>query len=770
MFLFIHRRRSIEKSISAPTTMRIQDARRRVRFLPRGEELETRLVLSNFRVNTTLDTVAVNLKNGKDASGHISLRSAIQAANARPSADTILLPKGTITLSIAGSGEDNSASGDLDIAGTLTIRGKNASQTIIDGDGLDRDFQVFFGNVKISGVTIQDGAADQGGGLLNSGGNVTLSSVVIKNNFAAGTPGIDGAQGHEGIQGAGGNGVDGTDGGNAFGGGIFNAAGSLSLSKCTITSNFALGGNGGDGGAGGIGEAAGGGAGVNGHASVGGSGGAGGGGGAGRGGGVYNAVGASLVLSATTFSNNGAVGGQGGQGGSGGDGDGSAGGNDNGAGAGAGGSGSGGAGGGGGRSGPGEGGGLFNLGATSLNGGLATFSGNQAESRPGGDGSAGGSGFGGRGGNGENGRDGSADGGAAGGAGGQGGAAGGGEGGGVLNGPGASFTGTAAVVFSANQAVGGRGGDGGDGFQAICVGLETGTIPSAGSVGGSASGGKAGAGGSGGGGIGGGLFNFTSAVVSITAPKRRKSPILSSFTANQAIGGAGGTGGTGGSGGGGEGGEGGTGDGAPGGFGVGGLGGAGGAAGRGSGGGLFNEGTASFTGITVNFSANQANGSSGGQGGDGGQAVGGNGGDGAVGGAGGNAFSGAGGSGGSGGGGSGGGIDNDTGGVLTINPRLGAKKGSKQAKATSLVTTNQANLGQAGAGGARGNINVVATGGSPGGTAGQTVLGNPGTAGLIGTGLGGGLDLEAGGTATIDNTTITGNTASTNDNNVDGTF
>ncbi len=92
------------------------------------------MVLSTFKVNTTLDTVAVNLNTGKDASGHISLRSAIEAANAKPSADTILVPKGTFTLTIAGAAnEDNAATGDLDIHGKLTIRGKNAA-TIVDGN------------------------------------------------------------------------------------------------------------------------------------------------------------------------------------------------------------------------------------------------------------------------------------------------------------------------------------------------------------------------------------------------------------------------------------------------------------------------------------------------------------------------------------------------------------------------------------------------------------------------------------------------------------
>jgi fibronectin-binding autotransporter adhesin len=140
------------------------------RSRPAFEMLERRVTPSTFRVNTLLDTVAVNLKTGKDASGHISLRSAIQAADASPNADTIMVPQGTITLTIAGPGEDNAATGDLDIRGKLTIKGKGAGVTIVDGNNLDRVFQVLNGTVAISGLTIQHGLASDGGGLLNSGG------------------------------------------------------------------------------------------------------------------------------------------------------------------------------------------------------------------------------------------------------------------------------------------------------------------------------------------------------------------------------------------------------------------------------------------------------------------------------------------------------------------------------------------------------------------------------------------------------------------------
>src|SRR4029077_18837167 len=97
------------------------------------------------------------------------------------------LPKGTITLTIAGPHEDNSATGDLDITGKLTIQGKKATQTIIDGNNLDRVFQILSGTVAISNVTIQHGkVVGSGGGILKSGGQLRLSSVSILNNVAVG--------------------------------------------------------------------------------------------------------------------------------------------------------------------------------------------------------------------------------------------------------------------------------------------------------------------------------------------------------------------------------------------------------------------------------------------------------------------------------------------------------------------------------------------------------------------------------------------------------
>ena len=116
--------------------------RQRMRSCLRLEQLEGRVVMSTFKVNTTLDTVAVDLRTGKDATGHISLRSAIMAADADGGSNTIKLRSGTYTLTIAGANEDASATGDLDITSNLTIKGSGSRSTIIDGNNLDRVIQI----------------------------------------------------------------------------------------------------------------------------------------------------------------------------------------------------------------------------------------------------------------------------------------------------------------------------------------------------------------------------------------------------------------------------------------------------------------------------------------------------------------------------------------------------------------------------------------------------------------------------------------------------
>ena len=102
-----------------------------------------------------------------------------------------------------------------------------------------------------------------------------------------------------------------------------------------------------------------------------------------------------------------------------------------------------------------------------------------------------------------------------------------------------------------------------------------------------------------------------------------------------------------------------------------------------------------------------------------------------------------------------------------INPRLHARKGSTQSKATDLITANQALAATGGAPGTGGSA-TAGLGGSPGGANGTTTAGANGAPNPLSIGAGGGIFTVA--TATIDFTTITGNSASSLDNDVDGTI
>jgi len=139
-------------------------------------------------VNTTADDVIVN--------GNCTLREAIIAANtdtavdacpAGSGDDVITLPPGTYILTLAGAGENRTQTGDLDLTAGVTINGAGLHQTIIDGNGLDRVFDVLNqAAVTINGVTIRNGSAPTGGGLnVGSGSDLTLNHSRVTGNAAA---------------------------------------------------------------------------------------------------------------------------------------------------------------------------------------------------------------------------------------------------------------------------------------------------------------------------------------------------------------------------------------------------------------------------------------------------------------------------------------------------------------------------------------------------------------------------------------------------------
>jgi CSLREA domain-containing protein len=122
-----------------------------------------------------------------------SLREAIIASNAA-GGGFITLPANYYTLTRVGAGEDLASTGDLDVTATLWLTGAGTATTIIDGGGIDRVFDLN-GSITVimSGVTIRDGYADKGGGILNrSGSSLLLTDSLLDGNRGDASTGWDG--------------------------------------------------------------------------------------------------------------------------------------------------------------------------------------------------------------------------------------------------------------------------------------------------------------------------------------------------------------------------------------------------------------------------------------------------------------------------------------------------------------------------------------------------------------------------------------------------
>ena len=153
-----------------------------------------------FKVNSTDDIVDAAPGNGVclTGTGVCTLRAAVQEANALAGADEIRLKAATYRLTLTGAGEDLAATGDLDITDSVTIVGKGATLTVVDGNHSDRVFQVFGPNthiVNFVGMKIQNGVVTSGtyagGGILNypdavtvTGATVTVNGCTITNNIS----------------------------------------------------------------------------------------------------------------------------------------------------------------------------------------------------------------------------------------------------------------------------------------------------------------------------------------------------------------------------------------------------------------------------------------------------------------------------------------------------------------------------------------------------------------------------------------------------------
>ena len=193
------------RSSALDRIVRVLDRSPRVRrrsFTPTLDSLEFRAMLSTLVVTNAND------------SGPGSLRQDIaKAASGQTITFSNSLRGQTITLS----------SGELDITDNITIQGLGAGQLAVSGDGSNRVFQIGGGaSVTISGLTITDGLAADGAGIVNLG-TLTLDGCVVTNN-----------QANENAT----NGV----GFAGDGGGLENLGGAtMAISNCTVSFNESVG-------------------------------------------------------------------------------------------------------------------------------------------------------------------------------------------------------------------------------------------------------------------------------------------------------------------------------------------------------------------------------------------------------------------------------------------------------------------------------------------------------------------------------------------------
>ncbi|PYS68890.1 MAG: hypothetical protein DMF69_18685, partial [Acidobacteria bacterium] len=141
----------------------------------------------SITVDRTDDTAAPLASLCTVAPNDCSLRGAVSVANLLP-ATTIIVPAGTYTLNINGTGEGfsgNNSVGDLDITGNNTvISGAGAGTTVIQqtqpndrvievNPNLDASFNTTISNVTISGGRETTGVG--GGGIISGAINNSLT-------------------------------------------------------------------------------------------------------------------------------------------------------------------------------------------------------------------------------------------------------------------------------------------------------------------------------------------------------------------------------------------------------------------------------------------------------------------------------------------------------------------------------------------------------------------------------------------------------------------
>jgi len=176
-------------------------------------------VLASIGLACRVEAGVIEVSELEDA-GPRSLRAAISQA----------APGDTIRLTAAGTFV--LTEGALRFEKDLSIEGLGASQSTLDGGGLDRAVWVSRGvRLRLQDLTIANGRQQLGGGIFNDGGIVELDRCSFHANRAVGADATDGT---------------GLAGNPGLGGAVYNL-GELAARGCAFTENAATGGRAGSG-------------------------------------------------------------------------------------------------------------------------------------------------------------------------------------------------------------------------------------------------------------------------------------------------------------------------------------------------------------------------------------------------------------------------------------------------------------------------------------------------------------------------------------------
>jgi hypothetical protein len=124
----------------------------------------------------------VDVTNTTDAvtplDGGLSLREALNLANAMPGGEAVGFDLGVGPHEIKLGGQD------LKLSGQVSVLGPGAALLSVDGQGASRIFEVTAAaHATVSGLTLSGGSADEGGAVTNAG-QLTLQGVALTGNRA----------------------------------------------------------------------------------------------------------------------------------------------------------------------------------------------------------------------------------------------------------------------------------------------------------------------------------------------------------------------------------------------------------------------------------------------------------------------------------------------------------------------------------------------------------------------------------------------------------